>query len=191
MRPRYLLIPLLALLLAACVHTPLPEEGECERLHPRLAYCLLAPAAMGGQLQRLDMVRVEGPEASHRFVGQLSVADDRLDLAAYSPTGVGLFRLQWDGETLDHDAPSEEMAIPPARLVALLQWVLAPIEALDGAVHGGRVTQRETEGGRERSLVLDNGETVATASIALSDGRPAAMEIRFGEQVHIRLTPLE
>lgn len=185
-----LLLP--ALLLAGCATLPLPEDRQCERLHPRLAFCLLTPGEMGQPRERMDMVRVTTPEGGQRFVGQLSLQAERLDMAAHTPTGLGLFRLRWDGETLNHDAPMEDLPVSPRRLVALLQWVLAPVEALDQAVVGGQVREQAGPTGTERILELDGGRVVGRASLeAGPDGAPGAITIEIGDDIRIRLTPLD
>lgn len=183
---------LLVAALAGCAMPTLPEDRACERLHPRLAFCLLTPGEMGQPRERMDMVRVSTPAGDQRFIGQLSLQSDRLDLAAHTPTGLGLFRLRWDGETLNHDAPIEELPVSPRRLVALLQWVLAPVEALDEAVVGGQVREQEGATGTERILELDGGRVVGRANLEASpDGTPGAITIEIGDDIRIRLTPLD
>lgn len=178
--------------LAGCSMPTLPEDRVCERLHPRLAFCLLTPGEMGQPRERMDMVRVSTPEGGQRFVGQLSLQAERLDMAAHTPTGLGLFRLRWDGKTLNHEAPMEALPVSPRRLVALLQWVLAPVEALDEAVVGGRVRERDVDTGTERILELDGGRVVGRARLDTGpDGAPDAVTIEIGDDIRIRLTPLD
>lgn len=182
---------LLMAALAGCAAPTLPDDRECERLHPRLAVCLLTPGEMGQPRERLDMVRVSTPDGDQRFVGQLSLQSDRLDLAAHTPTGLGLFRLRWDGETLNHDVP-EERPVSPRRLVALLQWVLAPVQAVDEALIGGHVRERGVDAGTERILELDGGRVVGRALLETGpDGAMAAVTIEIGDDIRIRLTPLD
>lgn len=191
-RMRVLPLLLLLLVLSGCAAPTLPEGRECERLHPRLTVCLLTPAEMGPARERQDLVRISTPEGEQRFVGQLALRSERLDLVALTPTGLGLFRLRWDGETLNHDAPVDELPVSATRLVALLQWVLAPTEALGPVTIGGRVRERPVEGGVERLLQLDGGRTVGRARLETGpSGTVGAITIDFGEDTRVRLTPLD
>lgn len=174
-RFRHVLLLVLGLC-AACAHVSLPADRECERLHSRLAYCLLEPARLADVPERLDRVTVESPAGRQDFVGQVGFTRERMTLVGQTATGMGLFRIDWDGDTLRQDFRSEEIELDARRLLALIQLVFAPDDALASAIIGGRVVDSHGEAGRERHLVLTGGRRVA--------------RIRYGESgqdIHIIL----
>jgi len=174
------------LLLAACAPVSVPEDGYCEHFHARLAYCLVAPADMVMVSERLDRVTVEYDGEHRVFIGQLAVNEREMRLAAHALTGMNLFQLAWDGQDIDYQVREASMELEPSRLIALLQLVVAPMEALEGKVHGGRVVESRWDGVRERRLQLDGGRQVMR--IRFMEER---VLIEFGEDTRITLTPLD
>ncbi|MDQ2069985.1 DUF3261 domain-containing protein [Natronospira bacteriovora] len=174
------------LLLAACAHVSLPPERECERLHARLAYCLIEPAALADPEERLDRVEVRSPEGRQTFIGQIAFDSERTLLVGQSQTGMGLFRIEWDGTRLQQSVRSEEMGLDGRRLLALIQLVFASPDQLATAVIGGRVSDRAMDDGRERRLTLDGGRLLARIHYA-PDGE---ITVEFADELYIRMSPL-
>jgi hypothetical protein len=179
----------LLLLLAGvgCAHVSVPEDRECERLHARLAYCLLDPSQLAETPERLDRVTVEGPDGRHDFIGQVGFGAERMTLVGQTASGMGLFRIDWDGEQLQQQFRSEEVDLDARRLLALIQLVFASPESLGPAVIGGRVRDSTGEAGRERELLLDNGREVARVRYGQAGDD---IHIILGDAVRIRLRPL-
>lgn len=180
-----LLLVLLAC--AACAHVSVPDDRECERLHARLAYCLLDPSLLADTPERLDRVTVESPDGRHDFIAQVGFGAERMTLVGQTASGMGLFRIDWDGEHLQQQFRSEEVDMDGRRLLALIQLVFASPESLGPAVIGGRVRDSTGEAGRKRELLLDNGREVASVRYG-QDGDD--IHIILGEAVRIRLRPL-
>jgi|GEM_PF-2466819 len=171
-------------LLAACAPVPLPDEPGCERLHARLAYCLLSPAEMGAVSERLDRVTVISPAGRQDFIGQLRVEEERFLLAAQSLTGMALFRVEWDGQNVASRGQFPDAAPSPMQLLALLQLTLAEPESLNRVIHGGRL---ESEAGGDRRLRLDDGRVILRI---LQVPETGAIEIVMDEDIRISLEPL-
>ncbi len=188
------LFALLAFLTACAAPVSLPDGEYCEHLHPRLGFCLLAPEEMGVMEERLDRVTVETPEETQSFVGQLAVSEGVMQMAAQSLSGVGLFRVRWDGEEIDADTAVPIAQLEATHLVALLQVGFAPSDKLNAALLGGRVSERDDGEGRERELVLDDGRSFLRVRHEGSPGPGTAVEITAGldeQRTRIRLEPLE
>ncbi|MCP1727719.1 hypothetical protein J2T60_001719 [Natronospira proteinivora] len=181
---RLALLCLLLAALTACAPLTLPDRSGCERLHARLAYCLLTPAEMGRSLERLDRVQLRSPAGRQDFIGQLAVDEKRFLLAAQSLTGMALFRVEWDGEQLSSRGRFPDEAPEPIQLLALLQLLLAEPEDLNRVIYGGHL---EVDEQGDRRLRLDNGRVILRILRASDTGM---IEMIMDEDIRITLEPL-
>ena len=134
---------LLLALLASCSTPPAPPEGSV-MVAPGVTLDLPPPAALGREIEAVQLVTARHGSEVFSFEGHLSVTRDRVLLAGTDGFGQRLMRIEWDGRHLT----AEKASFLPAGLhpetvladVMLIYWpenIIRP--RISGASLEGRV----------------------------------------------------
>ena len=93
------------LLLSACSTPPAPPQGTV-MVAPGVAFALPAPAALGREIEAVQLVTARHGDDVFTFEGHLSVTRDHVLLAGTDGFGQRLMRIEWDGHHLTAEKAS-------------------------------------------------------------------------------------
>jgi hypothetical protein len=115
----------LLFLLAASTTPPAPPPGSV-MVAPGTLFALPAPAALGREIEAVQLVTARHGKDEFTFEGHLSVTKDRVLLAGTDGFGQRLMEIAWDGKTLTaHKASFLPDSLPPENVLAdvmLIYW---------------------------------------------------------------------
>lgn len=135
----------LFLLLAGCA-TESPPPGRVT-VAPGIDFTLPPPAALGREIEAVQMVTARHGTQSFTFEGHLSVTSERVLLAGTDGFGQRLMELRWDGRTLTSDKASWlPETLRPDYVLADVMLIYWPEAALRLSVSG----LRTADGGERR-----------------------------------------
>jgi hypothetical protein len=130
-------------LLSACATPPAPPP-DAVMVAPGALLTLPAPAALGREIEAVQMVSAHHGGEDFTFEGHLSVTRERVLLAGTDGFGQRLMEIRWDGKAvIAQKAAFLPDALRPENILAdvmMIYWPDAAIQAgLHGAPLGGRV----------------------------------------------------
>src|SRR5579859_1522486 len=130
---------LLLLSLAACSTVPAPPPGTV-MVAPGALFALPPPAALGRDIEAVQMVTARHGAQSFTFEGHLSVTPERVLLAGTDGFGQRLMDLRWDGKTMTADKASWlPETLQPDYVLADVMLIYWPEAALHQGVSGLKV----------------------------------------------------
>lgn len=163
------LLPLLfALLLGACASQPVPEN----RAYLAPGTSVLLPAPVRAQpLYRQQLLSAHSKGGDHQLLTVLEADGHRLALAGLTPSGIRLFRLSYDGETIHTEQLAALLggtALPPVtQVLADVMLSYWPLTAWQPRLPAG---WRLEDDGMVRRLTDPNGKLVSEIHYRLIAG---------------------
>ena len=125
--PALLLIPL-----AACATPPAPPPGTV-MVAPGIQFALPAPAALGREVEAVQLVSARHGTDSFTFEGHLSVTRERVLLAGTDGFGQRLMQITWDGNTITaQKAPFLPDGLRPENVLADVMMIYWPETQVPG-----------------------------------------------------------
>lgn len=122
---------LVLVLLSACTTPPAPPGSVM--VAPGVLFALPAPAALGREVEAVQLVSARHGADTFTFEGHLSVTRERVLLAGTDGFGQRLMDITWDGKTVSaHKASFLPEALHPENILAdvmLIYWPPAAIQA--------------------------------------------------------------
>lgn len=172
-----LAVALIALLLAeACVSTSniRPVELTDEQLFHHAT-----PRRLGARVRAEQKIEARYGEKGGTFISVLEVTPEKMTVLAATPTGQRMFTLQLsETGTLDFDPGIlQSMGIRPEYIIADIQLIFWPPDAVRDALRESKLTLRVTDTPRVKREVLLDGRPVL--DIEYSDKNPWRGSIVF------------
>jgi len=119
----------LLFLLAACATPPTPPGSVM--VAPGVLFALPAPAALGREVEAVQLVSARHGADIFTFEGHLSVTPERVLLAGTDGFGQRLMEISWDGKTVSaHKASFLPDALHPENILADVMLIYWPEAAM-------------------------------------------------------------
>ncbi len=160
------LLIILCLLLMGCASRA-PDQ-QAVMLSNEIQFNLLPPLSFGKKITLTQVATIRANKQHHELIFQLEIADNIMTVVAFQSTGIKLFTVLYDGQTIkSHGNAAILKNIKPQYLLADIQLSLWPVEVLKtlwfnqlDCYKQSKCQFIESENQRQRRLLIENNAIV-------------------------------